>query len=125
MFQWTMGLFEKDYILRMLEQLTQLIQSVRARLEGGTPGDALALIGEARRTLAGPLARTLDRVDGSTLVSLLGPERARLYAELSRLEARARADLGEDAASRREEARAAEIERSLGACQSTPRQTPS
>jgi hypothetical protein len=108
-----MGLFEKDYILRMLEQLTQLIQGVRARLEGGTPGEALALIGEARQTLAGPLARTLDRVDGGTVVSLLGPEKARLYAELSRLEARARADLGDVAASRREEARADEIEHAL------------
>jgi len=109
-----MGLFEKDYILRLLEQLTQLLLGVRARLAGGEPAAALASIAEARKTLAGPLVRTLDRVDGSTLVSLLGRERARLYADLSRLEARARGDLGEDAAARREEARAAEIERALG-----------
>ena len=108
-----MGLFEKDYVLRLLEQLTQLIQGVRARLEGGEAAEALASIAEARKTLAGPLARTLDRVDGSTVVALLGRERARPYAELSRLEAQAHRHLGDDAAARREDARAAEIEGAL------------
>jgi hypothetical protein len=108
-----MGLFEKDYVLRLLEQLTALIQGVRARLAGGEPAEALTAIAEARKTLAGPLARTLDRVDAGTLVSLLGRDRARLYAELSHLEGRARRDLGDEAAARREEAHAAEIERAL------------
>jgi hypothetical protein len=108
-----MCLFEKDYVLRLLEHLTELIQAVRARLTGGEPAEALATIAEARKTLAGPLARTLDRVDGATVVSLLGRERAQPYAELSRLEAQAHRDLGNDAAARREDARAAEIERAL------------
>ena len=109
----TMGLFEKDSIIRLLEQLTERMEGVRAHLAKGEPAEALESIGEARKTLAGPMARTLDRVDGSTLVSLLGRARARLYAELARLEARARRELGEDAPARREDARAGEIERAL------------
>ena len=109
-----MGLFEKDSIIRLLEQLTQRMEGVRAHLAKGEPAEALESIAEARKTLAGPMARTLDRVDGSTLVSLLGRERARLYAELARLEARARRELGEDGPARREDARAGEIERALG-----------
>ncbi|HEY8038929.1 MAG TPA: hypothetical protein VIF15_04015 [Polyangiaceae bacterium] len=109
-----MGLFEKDHVVRLLEQLTKRMAAARGLVAGGRPGDALESIQEARRTLAGPLAATLERVDGATVVALVGVERARAYAELSTLEAQARDALGDGAAARRAEARASEVQRALG-----------
>jgi hypothetical protein len=106
-----MGLFEKDPVVRLLEELSKRMAAIRASLAGGSAPDALVAIDQARRTLAGPLASTLDRVDGSTVVTLLGREKAGAYAELARLEAEARRALGEEAAATRAEARAAEVTR--------------
>ena len=109
-----MGLFQKDPIVRLLEELTKRMAAVRVSLAGGSPRDALAAIDEARRTLAGPMASTLERVDGAAVVMLLGKEKAVAYAELERLEGEARSALGEDAAATRAEARAVEVDRAAG-----------
>jgi hypothetical protein len=108
-----MGLVEKDPIVRLLEELTKRMAAARASLAGGSPPDALAAVADARRTLAGALASTIERVDGSTVVTLLGREKAGAYADLARLEAEARRALGEEAAATRAEARAAEIDRAV------------
>jgi hypothetical protein len=110
-----MGLFEKDPIVRLLEELTKRMASMRAALAAGNPQDVLAAIAEARRTLAGPMASTLDRVDGATVVTLMGKEKAGAYAGLARLEAEARRAMGEEAVGARAEARASEIERATRA----------
>jgi hypothetical protein len=107
------GLFEKNELVRLLEELTKRMEAVRAFLASGDPGGALAAIDEARRALAGPLLSTLDRVDGSTVVALLGRERARVYAELAGLEAQARDAMSDAAGARRARARADEIARGL------------
>jgi len=109
-----MGLVEKDPLVRLLEELTKRKAAVRASLTDGNPPDALVAIDEARRTLAGSLASTIERVDGSTVVTLLGREKAGAYAELARLEAEARRALGEEAAATRADDRAADIERAVG-----------
>ncbi|MGH7297678.1 MAG: hypothetical protein ACRELB_22260 [Polyangiaceae bacterium] len=109
-----MGLFERDPIVRVLEELTERMAAARVSLAEGDAGRALAAILEARRTLAGPLAATAERMDGATVVSLLGKDRARAYADVTRLEAEARRALGEDGAAARADARATEIERALG-----------
>ena len=106
-----MGLFEKDPVVRLLEELTKRMAAARAALAGGNPLEALATIDATRRTLAGPLAATLDRVDGGTVVMLLGRDKAAAYADLARLEAEVRRALGEDDAATRAEARAAAVER--------------
>jgi len=108
-----MGLVEKDPLVRLLEELTKRMAAARASLAGGNPPDALVAVEQARRTLAGPLASTIERVDASTVVTLLGKEKAGAYAELARLEAEARRALAQDAAATRAEARAAEIDRYL------------
>ncbi len=108
-----MGLIEKDPIVRLLEELTKRMASARASLAGGHPPDALAAVDQARRTLGGALASSLERVDGATVVTLLGKEKAAAYADLARLEAEARRALGEDATAARAEGRAAEIDRAL------------
>ncbi|HEY3817667.1 MAG TPA: hypothetical protein VGL81_10870 [Polyangiaceae bacterium] len=108
-----MGLIEKDPIVRLLEELTKRMTAVRASLAGGDPPGALAALLEARRTLGGALASSVERVDGSTVVTLLGKEKAAAYAELGRLEAEVRRALGEEAAATRAEARAAEVDRAV------------
>ncbi len=109
-----MGLVEKDPIVRLLEELTKRMAAVRASLAGGSPPDALLAIEQARKVLGGALASTLERVDGSTVVTLLGREKAGAYADLARLEAEARRALGEDAAATRAEARADDVDRAAG-----------
>ena len=108
-----MGLVEKDPIVRLLEELTKRMAAVRASLAGGSPPDALLVIDQARKTLGGALASTIERVDGATVVTLLGKEKAAAYAELARLEAEARRALAEEAAAPRAAARAAEIDRAV------------
>ncbi|HEY5241977.1 MAG TPA: hypothetical protein VIJ22_10950 [Polyangiaceae bacterium] len=108
-----MGLVEKDPLVRLLEELTKRMAAARASLTGGSPPDALLGIDQARKALGGVLASTIERVDGSTVVTLLGKEKAAAYAELARLEAEARRALGEEAAAMRAEARAAEVDRAV------------
>jgi hypothetical protein len=107
-----MGLFEKNELVRLLEELTKRMEGVRAGLVDD-PAGALAAIDEARRTLAGPLLTTLDRVDAGTVVALLGRDRARVYAELAHLEAQARDATGDASGAQRAGVRADEIARAL------------
>jgi hypothetical protein len=107
------GLFEKNELVRILEELTKRKESIRAALAKGDPVGALASIAESRRALAGGLVSTLDRVDGATVISLLGRERARAWGELAELEAEAREASGDAAGARRAQARAREIASAL------------
>ena len=110
-----MGLVEKDPIVRLLEELTKRKAAARASLADGSPPDALATIDGARRMLAGALASTLERVDGSTVGDPPGAgEGGRVRAELGRLEAEARRALGEEVAATPADERAADIERAVG-----------
>jgi hypothetical protein len=109
-----MGLFEKDYLLRLLEQLTAMVAAIRGSVQGGKNAEALAAIAEAQDRLAGPLASGLARLDGSSVVALLGKEKAAIYVTLLRLEAEARdglSDARETVKARAAEARAEAIER--------------
>jgi hypothetical protein len=108
-----MGLFERDPIVRLLEELTKRMAAARESLAGGNPRDALVAIDGARRSLVGPMVSTVDRVDASTVLSLLGREKAEAYAALARLQGEARRALGEEAGAAAIEARAGEIERAL------------
>jgi hypothetical protein len=107
-----MGFFEKDYLIRLLEQLTEMVAAIRAAIRGGGSREALATIAEAQQRLAGPLAASLCRLDAGSAVALLGVEKAKMHATLLRLEGDAYAALGEDSKARAAEERAARIERS-------------
>jgi len=109
-----MGLFEKDYLLRLLEQLAAMVAAIRTAIRGGKHRDALAAIAEAQQRLAGPLAMGLDRLDPASILSLLGAEKARVYAELLQLEAEAREGLGETAKVNGIRALATGLERAAG-----------
>jgi hypothetical protein len=106
-----MGLFEKDRLIKLLEQLTKMLLAIRAALAAGNAPEALDAIRDARAALAGPLGGSLERVDASTVVALIGEEKARVYVELARLEAEARTASGDDAGARKATARADDVER--------------
>jgi hypothetical protein len=108
-----MGFFQKDYIVRLLEELTQSLEAIRALIEGGRERAAVEAIRQARATLAGPMAAMLERVDAASVVALIGKERAGAYLKLARLEAQARAALGESGAARAAQIRADELELAL------------
>ena len=108
-----MGLFERDNLVRTLEELAERKAEIAKHFAGGRPADALAVVQTAVRSLAGPLAGSLDRLEGSSVVALIGKEKAGGYVELLRLEAQARAALGEEPVSRRLSERADSIARSL------------
>src|SRR5580693_5078222 len=108
-----MGLFERDPIVRLLEEMTKRMAAARESLAGGNPADAVVALDGARRSLLGPLESTVDRVDAGTFVSLLGREKAAAYAALARLQGEARRALGQDAAAATVETRAGEIDRAL------------
>ncbi len=108
-----MGLFEKNELVALLEELTKRRESLRAGIAAGEVAETLAAIEEARRLLAGSLLTTLERVDAGTVVMLLGRERAQVYVELARLEAQARAAMGDAGAAQRAEARGEEIARAM------------
>jgi hypothetical protein len=106
-----MGLFEKDYLLRLLEQLSDMLAAITSAIRGGKNDEALAAIAQAQEKLAGPLALGLTRLDPSSVVSLLGAEKAAIYVKLLRLEAEARDGLGDGPKARAAETRADGIER--------------
>jgi hypothetical protein len=109
-----MGLFEKDYLLRLLEELSEMIAAISASIRGGNARDALASIAQAQARLAGPLGGSLERLDPGSVVSLLGAEKAKVHARLLRLEAEAREALGEAAKAQLVASRAQGIERAAG-----------
>jgi hypothetical protein len=92
-----MGLFEKDHVLRQIEKLNEFLAAIAVHLTGGRPSEALALTIEAQADLAGPLARSLSRLDAASVVAVLGRDKAKSYAELLHREADARHALGETA----------------------------
>lgn len=100
-----MTMSERDYILRLVQRLAQTIASILGRARGGQTADALAAIDRARLDLFGPLRRSLDILDASSVMSLLGDvDRVRAYAMLATAEAEVRdmrGELKQGAASRR------------------------
>jgi len=106
-----MGLFQKNELIELLERLTKWLLAIRAAYASGRNDEALDEIRKARALLAGALGSSIDRVDASTVVALLGPEKARVYGELARLESEVQLAAGDEAAARKATARAEAIER--------------
>jgi hypothetical protein len=73
----------KDYILRMIEQLTEAIARVVGLKEAGKLDEALQLARETAGGIFGPLLRTLDEVDSATAANLMGDgDKVSAYAAL-------------------------------------------
>jgi len=106
------GVVEKNQIELQIESAGAHMGRARDHLASGRPAEALASVEQARKALTGPLGRSLERLDGASVVAMLGKPRARVYADIAKLEGEAHAAAGSDASASRAHARAAEIEQS-------------
>lgn len=88
-----------DYLLRMVEQVFQLLRRiVRRQSELELPA-ALAEVGESIRAVLGPAAEVAERLDAATAVPLIAdPTRAVLWARLLAARAELLAEAGDPAA---------------------------
>jgi hypothetical protein len=107
----------EDYLIRMIQQLGDVLRRLRQRLTGQVDaGDAAAIDGEAGAavaTLLGPQAPLLQQLDAASAVRLVGDaDRVALWIGFLRLQAdarRANNRPGDDSAARLA-ARAAALE---------------
>jgi hypothetical protein len=104
-----MGIAERDYILRMIERLGQMIAAILKKRRDGEPAEARRMLDDLRTEMFGGLGGALDAVDPTSVVGLAGDrERARAYAVLLALEADLREE-GEPRWAARARRRALEI----------------
>jgi hypothetical protein len=95
-----MSMFD-DYLMRMIKQLSEAIASIVRKLRGGDTEDAARALHDAYDALLEHNRSFLDMVDANSLAILLGsPDKVRLLAQLSWLDAelaRARGDTAAEA----------------------------
>jgi hypothetical protein len=101
-----MSIAQRDYILRMIEQLGLFLAKIMGARKAGdfelAEREAKAALG----ALFGPLAEMLEKVDSASAASLLGgPEKMALYAERGA----AREAAGNQAGARADKKRAIEL----------------
>jgi hypothetical protein len=78
-----MSIARRDYILRMIEQLSVFIARIVGARKAGDMELARREVDAAMGALFGPLAGMLEKVDAASAASLLGdPEKIRAYAAL-------------------------------------------
>jgi len=102
-------MFQKNQFQKLAEELAAMMTQARDKLRDRLPEEALARIATMHRELEGPLATSLPRFDAATAISLLGPEKARMHAQLLQLEADAHDADGQPARAAACRARAAAI----------------
>jgi hypothetical protein len=110
-----MGVFEKDYLMRAIQQIAEAIAGIVGLVGDGKHEEALREIADAQAKLAGPMGTGLDRLDASSVIAILGTDKARLHAQLLRLESGARQALGQSGKGSSVLARAEAVERALSA----------
>ena len=78
-----MSLYQRDYILRMIERIAAVIARAMRRKNDGDAAGARADIAAATAELFGPAGQMIPFVDVRTAVDLLSdPDRVTLYARL-------------------------------------------
>jgi hypothetical protein len=80
---------KKDYILRMIEEIRQMLAALMGRMrEGGSPDEILARAREGVGKLLGPLASVAPRMDSVTAAQMVGePDVLGAWAEVTAAEA--------------------------------------
>ena len=79
-----MGIVERDYILRVIEQLAQAVAKVMGLVAAGKLEEALAQIDQSEQELLGSELRGLRHVDGAIVAVVLhSPDRVRGWALLT------------------------------------------
>ncbi len=110
----------EDYLIRLIQQLGEVLRRLRERLTGQTSGAEAVEVereaGAAIGTLLGPQAPLLNQLDATSAARLLGDaERVRLWIALMRVQADAQRTGGRDDAAARSAARAAALEQAARA----------
>lgn len=83
-----MGMMERDYILRMIQQLAQALGRILGLKRAGKLEEAEKALRETADGIFGPMLRTLDAIDAQSAASLLGNrEKIEAYAALTAEEA--------------------------------------
>ncbi|MEW5851354.1 MAG: hypothetical protein AB2A00_21375 [Myxococcota bacterium] len=78
-----MMLHRRDWVMRMVKQLTDALARILGLRKAGRHDEALALIGDTLREVLGEVVDVAERVDEKTAASLLGHADAiRAYAQL-------------------------------------------
>ena len=83
-----MGMIQRDYVLRLIQQLAQALARIAGLKRSGQLDEALDDVGTTLDDLLGPLRQTLDAIDARSAARLLTDrERIEAYALLSAEEA--------------------------------------
>jgi hypothetical protein len=91
-----MSLAQRDYLLRMIQQLAEALGAVLTRRREGKLDEALQMLEEQQRGIFGPLGASLGKLDAPSVAVVLGTaEKARAYAMILAVEGEVRADRGE------------------------------
>jgi hypothetical protein len=115
----------EDYLLRMIQQLAEVLRRLRARLTGKVDaGTAVEVEREASRaisTLLGPQAPLLQQIDATSAVRIVGDaERVSLWTAFMRVQADAARASGRVDAADRLAARAAALEQAAAVAWPAP-----
>jgi hypothetical protein len=102
-----MSMVERDYILRMIQQLTQALARIFGLKRAGKLDEALSVVRATADGIFGPLLRTLDALDAQSAARLLGSrEKIAAYAVLTAEEGSIHAQKGDERSSRERSRRA-------------------
>ena len=83
-----MGMIQRDYVLRLIQQLAQALARIAGLKRSGQLDEALDDVGATLDELLGPLRATLDPIDARSAARLLTDrERIEAYALLTAEEA--------------------------------------
>lgn len=102
---------KKDSILRLIEQIRQMVDAMLGKVrDGAVPDELLAQARESVATLLGPLAGVAPRMDSATAGQMVGdPDVLHAWAEVTAAEAAAHRARGDEPAARASTRRALEL----------------
>lgn len=95
-----MSIADRDFILRLIRQLAAALAIIVGKRSAGDLDGARRELERTRDTIFGPIASSLPMLDATAIASLLGEEKARVYARLMSVEADLCDDRGDAAAAR-------------------------
>jgi hypothetical protein len=102
---------KKDYILRLIEQIRQMMDAMLGKVrEGNVPDELLARARESIALLLGPLAGVAPRMDSATAGQMVGdPDVLAAWAEVTAAESAAHRQRGDEPSARATARRALEL----------------
>lgn len=110
-----MSMMERDYILRMIQQLAQALGRILGLKKAGKLEEAMQAVQATADGIFGPMRRTLDALDEQSAARLLGSrEKIEAYAALTAEEASIHALMGDARRARSGERRARALYEAAG-----------